>query len=172
MHVISSSCAYSLGEFIWFGGTVLGWWNDQRMWVFKRTTSHFFGFSENILKQLGFAKSSFAVTSKVADDEESKRFEREAMNFGAASPMFTILVTLALLNLFAFVGGIRRMIMNAEAYALESFFLQILLCGVLVFINLPVYKGLFSQKGMGRLPNSVTYQSIAFAFLACSVVLH
>lgn len=141
------------------------------MWVFKRTTSHFFGFSENILKRLGYAKSSFAVTSKVADDEESKRFEREAMDFGAASPMFTILVTLALLNLFAFVGGIRRMIMNAEAYALDSF-LQILLCGVLVFINLPVYKGLFSQKGMGRLPNSVTYQSIALAFLACSVALH
>ena len=57
----------------------MGWWNDQRMWVFKRTTSHFFGFSETILKQLGFARYSFAITSKVADEEESKRFEKESM---------------------------------------------------------------------------------------------
>ena len=150
----------------------MGWWNDQRMWVFKRTTSHFFGFSETILKQLGFARYSFAITSKVADEEESKRFEKESMEFGASSPMFTILATLALLNLFAFVGGIRKMIMDAEACVLDSFLLQILLCGVLVFINLPVYKGLFFQKDKGGVPNSVTYRSPALASLACSVALY
>ena len=171
-HVISSSCAYSLGEFIWCGGTLLGWWNDQRMWVFKRTTSHFFGFSETILKLLGFAKSSFAVTSKVADEEESKRFEKEVMEFGAPSPIFTILATLALLNLFAFIGGIKRMIMDVPAHVLDSLLLQLLLCGVLVFINLPVYQGLFLQKDASRVPYSVTYQSIAFTLLACSIALY
>ena len=171
-YVMSSSCAYSLGEFIWCGGTLLGWWNDQRMWVFKRTTSHFFGFSETILKQLGFSRSSFAVTSKVADEEESKRFEQEIMEFGAASPMFTILATLALLNLFTFVGGIKRVIIDMQAQVLDSLLLQILLCGVLVLMNLPVYHGLFFRKDATRMPCSVTYQSIAFALLACSLALY
>ncbi|XP_034697729.1 cellulose synthase-like protein E6 isoform X1 [Vitis riparia] len=171
-YVMSSSCAYSLGEFIWCGGTLLGWWNDQRMWVFKRTTSHFFGFSEAILKQLGFSRSSFAVTSKVADEEESKRFEQEVMEFGAASPMFTILATLALLNLFTFVGGIKRVIIDMQAQVLDSLLLQILLCGVLVLMNLPVYHGLFFRKDATRMPCSVTYQSIAFALLACSLALY
>ena len=142
------------------------------MWVFKRTTSHFFGFSETILKLLGFAKSSFAVTSKVVDEEESKRFEKEVMEFGAPSPMFTILATLALLNLFAFIGGIKRMIMDVPAHVLDSLLLQLLLCGVLVFINLPVYQGLFLQKDASRVPYSVTYQSIAFTLLACSIALY
>ena len=161
-YVMSSSCAYSLGEFIWCGGTLLGWWNDQRMWVFKRTTSCFFGFSETILKQLGFSRSSFVVTSKVADEEEPKRFEQEVMEFGAPSPMFAILATLALLNLFTFVG----------AQVLDFLLLQILLCGVLVLMNLPVYHGLFFRNDVTRMPYSVTYQSIAFALLACSLALY
>ncbi|RVW33638.1 Cellulose synthase-like protein E6 [Vitis vinifera] len=127
---------------------------------------------ETILKLLGFAKSSFAVTSKVADEEESKRFEKEVMEFGAPSPIFTILATLALLNLFAFIGGIKRMIMDVPAHVLDSLLLQVLLCGVLVFINLPVYQGLFLQKDASRVPYSVTYQSIAFTLLACSIALY
>ncbi|KAJ9690006.1 hypothetical protein PVL29_012596 [Vitis rotundifolia] len=121
------------------------------MWVFKRTTSYFFGFSETILKQLGFSKSSFA------------RFEKEVMEFGAPSPMFTILATLPLLNLFTVVEGIMRVIMDMQAQVIDSLLLQILLCGVLVFMNLPVYQGLFFRKDASRMPYSVTYQSICHA---------
>ena len=142
------------------------------MWVFRRTTSYFFGFSETILKLFGFSKSSFAVTSKVTNDEESKRYEKEVMEFGAPSPMFTILATLALLNLFTFVGGIIRVIMDKQAQVLDSLLLQILLSGVLVFLNLPVYHGLFFRKDTTRMPYSTTYQSIALALLACSVALY
>ena len=90
------------------------------MWVFKRTTSYFFGFSDTILKQLGFSKSSFAVASKVADEEESKKFEEEVMEFGAPSPMFTILATLALLSLFTVVEGIMKVIMDMQAQVIDS----------------------------------------------------
>ncbi len=84
--------AYSLGEFVLCGGTFQGWWNDQRMWPFKRTTSYFFGY---ILKLLGFTKSAFVIKTKVADDDVSQRYEQEVMEFGTSSPMFTILATLA-----------------------------------------------------------------------------
>ncbi|KAG5517042.1 hypothetical protein RHGRI_037706 [Rhododendron griersonianum] len=90
LYVIAAKYGYSLGEFLWSGGTFQEWWNDQRMWLYKRTTSYVFGFTETILKLLGFAKSGFVVTSKVADEDVSPRYKKEVMEFGAPSPMFSI----------------------------------------------------------------------------------
>nr|POE75987.1 cellulose synthase-like protein e6 [Quercus suber] len=106
--------SYSLGEFIRFGGTFKGWWNDQRMWLYKRTTSYFFGLLDYILKQLEFSKSTFVITTKVVDDDVSQRYEQEVMEFGTSSPMFTILATLALLNAFCFLGALKRVIADVE----------------------------------------------------------
>ncbi|KAL6332661.1 hypothetical protein AAG906_010001 [Vitis piasezkii] len=79
------------------------------------------------------------------------------MEFGAPSPMFTILATLALLNLFTVVEGI----------------MKILPCGVLVFMNLPIYQGLFFlRKDAIRMPYSVTYQSIPLALLTYAAALY
>ncbi|CBI23494.3 unnamed protein product, partial [Vitis vinifera] len=111
-YVIIAKHAYSLGEFHWYGGTIQGWWNDQRIWMFRRTTSYFFGFLDTILRILGFAETTFAVTAKI------------------------------------------------------------ILCGVLVLINLPVYQGLFFRKDKGTMPTSVTYKSVSLALLACSLALY
>ena len=164
--------AYSLGEFVWFGGTFKGWWNDQRMWLYKRTTSYFFGFLDYILKRLGFTNSAFVITTKVADDDVSQRYEQEVMEFGTSSPMFTILATLALLNVLCFVSGLKRVIADVETLVWEQFALQILLCGLLVFINLPIYQGLFVRKDVASLPTSVAYQSTMFALLACAIAVY
>ena len=161
--------AYSLGEFVLCGCTFQGWWKDQRMWLFKRTTSYFFGY---ILKLLGFTKSAFVITTKVADDDVSKRYEQEVMEFGTSSPMFTILATLALLNAFCFIGGIKRVTKDVETLVWEQFTLQILLCKLLVFIDLPVYQALFLRKDNGSMPTSVTYRSIMFSLLACAISLY
>ncbi|KAL4628057.1 hypothetical protein ACB092_05G209800 [Castanea dentata] len=164
--------AYSLGECILFGGTFKGWWNDQRMWLYRRTTSYFFGLLDYILKRLGFTKSTFVITTKVADDDVSQRYEQEVMEFGTSSPMFTILATLALLNAFCFFGGLKRVIADLETMVWEQFSLQILLCGLLVFINLPIYQGLFFRKDVASLSTSISYQSTIFALLACAIALY
>ncbi|XP_062160871.1 cellulose synthase-like protein E6 [Alnus glutinosa] len=164
--------AYSLVEFVWFGGTFQGWWNDQRIWLFKRTSSYFFGFFDNILKLLGFTKSAFVITAKVADDDVSQRYEQEVMEFGTSSPMFTIIATLSLLNAFCLVGGMKRVLMDVQNLLSDTFTLQILLCGLLVMINLPVYQGLFLRKDKARMPSSLTQRSIMFALLACALALY
>ncbi|XP_058200272.1 cellulose synthase-like protein E1 isoform X2 [Rhododendron vialii] len=166
LYVIAAKYAYSLGELLWIGGTFQEWWNDQRMWLYKRTTSHLFGFTENILKLLGFAKSGFIVTSKVADEDVSLRYEKEVMEFGAPSPMFDILATLSMVNLFSFFGALKRVFMDSQHGVLDQLALQMLLCGLVVVINLPVYGGLFFRKDNGRMPSAITYQAVIIAILA------
>ncbi|KAK2984237.1 hypothetical protein RJ640_010196 [Escallonia rubra] len=165
-YVMIAKYAYSLGEFLWYGGTFQGWWNDQRMWVYKRLTSYLFGFLETIFKSIGFAKSGFVVTAKTSEEDVSSRYEKEVMEFGAASPMFNILATVALVNLLGFVAGVKRVILNMQNEDFNLLALQIILCGLVVLINLPLYQGLFFRKDNGRMPSSVRYQSILVAVFA------
>lgn len=164
--------AYGLVEFLWCDGTFQGWWNDQRIWMFKRTTSYLVGFCDTILKMLGFTNHAFVVTDKVASEDASKRYEQEIMEFGVPSPTFNIFATLALLNIFSFIGGIKMVISDVENKVLDLFTSQIVLSGLIVLINLPVYEGLFFRKDSGRIPNSVTYKSLIVSLLACAIALH
>ena len=142
------------------------------MLIIKRTTAFFFAFINVIIKQLGLSETTFAITSKVVTEDVSKRYEQEIMEFGTSSPMFTILATLALLNSFCFVGGMKRVIVDVQTLVSEPFILRILPCGLLVLINFPVYQGLFLRKGNGRMPTSVTYLSIMCALSVCTIALY
>lgn len=168
-YVIFAKYIYSLVEFLWADGTVLGWWNDQRIWLYKRTSSYLFATIDTILKTLGFGETAFVITDKVADEDVSQRYEKEMMEFGATSPMFEILSTLAMLNLFCLVGAVKKAIMNESSDRLhETMPLQILLCGVLVLVNLPLYQGLLLRKDKGRMPCSVAVKSSLAALLVCT----
>ncbi|XVF56874.1 hypothetical protein PTKIN_Ptkin06aG0155300 [Pterospermum kingtungense] len=173
LYVIFFSRAHSLVEFLMSGGTIRGWLNEQRMWLFRYTTSSFFATIDNILKLCGYSKSAFVITAKVADDNVYQRYKQEVMEFGATSPMFTILATLALFNLFSFIGGTKKVALDdvhIEVFGLYGF--QILLCCILVFLNLPIYQGMFFRKDSGKMPASVTYQSLTFALLACAMAMY
>ncbi|KAG8657787.1 hypothetical protein MANES_03G090316v8 [Manihot esculenta] len=149
--VISAKYIYSLIEFLCCGGTILGWWNEQRIWLYKRTSSYLFAFIDAILKTLAFTNVTFLITPKVTDEDASQRYEKEIMDFGASTPMFTIIATLAMLNFFCFAGMVMKVIMDANVFKLfEEMPLQILLCGALVLINLPLYQGLFLRKDKGK----------------------
>ncbi|KAL4379526.1 hypothetical protein GQ457_02G031090 [Hibiscus cannabinus] len=172
-YAMIAGCMQSLGEFICCGGTFQGWLNDQRMWMFKRTTSYFFAFSDTLMRMFGFSESTFVITEKVADEEISRRYEKEVMEFGTPSVMFTILATLAQLNLFGCVLGIRNVVADdVPVKVLDQFGLQIILCSVLVMLNQPIYRGLFFQKDSGKMPSSVTYQAIVYALLACTIAMY
>ncbi|KAJ6423706.1 hypothetical protein OIU84_024641 [Salix udensis] len=168
-YVIFGKYISSLVEFLRADGTVLGWWNEQRIWLYKRTSSYLFATTDTVLKKLGFGDTGFAITDKVADEDVSERYEKEMMEFGSASPMFVVLSTLAMLNLFCLVGVVKKVIMNESSVRLfQTMPLQILLCGVLVLVNWPLYQGLLLRKDRGRMPTSVTLKSSAVALLVCA----
>ncbi|XVE90176.1 hypothetical protein DITRI_Ditri20bG0057200 [Diplodiscus trichospermus] len=144
------------------------------MWMFKRTTSYFFAFFDYILRLLGYSKAAFVITEKIADDDVSKRYEQELIEFGATSPMFDILATLAMLNLFSSFGAIKKVIqLDADHWkVLDVFGMQILLCLLLVTINWPVYQALFFRKDNSKMPSSVAYKSIILALLPCTLAMY
>jgi len=173
-YVILGDSSYCLMEFLWLKGTVKGWWNELRIWLYKRTSSYPFAFVDTILKCFGFQESSFVVSAKVAEEEVSQRYEKEIMEFGNSSPMLTLLATLALLNLFCLLGMmfLEQVFINEEGLRIfDAMGLQVLLSGVLVLINVPVYQGLFLRKDEGRLPMSVAAKSTALALAACAVFI-
>ncbi|PRQ35150.1 putative cellulose synthase (UDP-forming) [Rosa chinensis] len=168
-YVIIAKNIESFVEYLWCGGTSLGWWNDQRMWLYERTTSYLFAFIDTIVHYLGYTDSAFVITAKVADEDVSERYEKEIMEFGGSSPMFTVLATLALLNLYCFAWFLKAATTGTKGVAevYETMSLQILLCVVLIVINLPLYEALYLRKDKGKLPSSVAFKSMAFAGFAC-----
>ncbi|XP_048129493.1 cellulose synthase-like protein E1 [Rhodamnia argentea] len=166
-YVIFGKYAYSLAEHLRSGGTVLGWWNDQRMRLYKRTSSYLFAIIDTMVKLLGFSETAFVITSKVAEGV-AQRYEQETMEFGPASPMFTILTALALLNLACFLGMALKGVVSGGAGFSGSMSLQVILCAVLTVINVPVYHGIL-RKDEGKMPISTTVASIVIAVSACTI---
>lgn len=169
VYVFVAKSAYSLIEFLRCGSTFKAWWNLQRMWLIRRTTAYFFGFLDTILRQLGLSQTKFSLTAKVVPEDASTRYEQEMMEFGSSSITFTIISTLALLNLFALVVGLKRLVLDLDFNALKHLITQIVLCGLVVLVNLPIYQALFIRSDKGCLPSSVMLRSIVLASLMCLI---
>ncbi|CAE5960266.1 unnamed protein product [Arabidopsis arenosa] len=166
-YVTIAANAYSLAEFLWCGGTFRGWWNEQRMWLYRRTSSFLFGFMDTIKKLLGVSESAFVITAKVAEEEASERYKEEVMEFGVESPMFILLGTLGMLNLFCFAAAVMRLAYG-DGGDFKAMGLQFVITGVLVVINWPLYEGMLLRKDRGKMPISVTVKSVVLALSACT----
>ncbi|THU48253.1 hypothetical protein C4D60_Mb09t24300 [Musa balbisiana] len=188
-YVAIAKNAYGLVESLACGDTLIGWWNIQRMWLLKRITSYLYGTVDAILKVMGFSKTGFTITAKMADADASKRYEQEIMEFGSSSssmadadaskryeqeimefgsssssPMFVVIATTALVNLLCLVVGLQRLVADWDFGV--QFLIQLLLCGVVVALNLPIYEALFLRKDKGRMAPAVTYISVGFTAVA------
>ncbi|WCJ33117.1 cellulose synthase like E1 [Euphorbia peplus] len=161
-YVFISRNTYSIIEELVCGGSFQTWWNLQRMHIFRRTTAYLFGFIDSIKKQLGLSRSSFAVTPKVVTDDVLKRYEQEVMEFGSSNFMFIILATLAMLNLSSLVIWV---VMNGFM-DVELVITQVVLCGIMVALNLPVYQAMFFRSDDGRIPVDVVIKSAVLASVA------
>ena len=51
---------------------------------------------------------NFVVSPKVSDEDESKRYEQEIMEFGSSDPEYVIIGTITLLNLVCLLGGLSK----------------------------------------------------------------
>ncbi|KAJ1410808.1 Nucleotide-diphospho-sugar transferase [Sesbania bispinosa] len=167
-YAILGEGTFSLIECLFYGGTIQGWWNSLRMWLYRGTTSYLFAFIDMILKFFGRSESPFNVTSKTKEEEASQRYDQEIMEFGVSSPFFTLLATLALLNLYCLLDFSKELVLSKGGLrACEKVGFQVLLCGFLVLINSPIYQGLFLRTDKGKLPCSLAIKSTTLAITSC-----
>lgn len=138
--------------------------------MIRRTTSFFFAFVDTIIKKLGLSQTTFVLTAKVAAEDVSMRYEQEVIEFGSSSAMFTLIATLAMLNLIGLAGAAVKTVMLVEYLKeMERLISQVGVCALVVMLNAPVFKALFLRKDKGCLPFSVMFKSIVFVSLACLI---
>lgn len=155
-------------DFMLAQGTFKQWWNDQRMWFIRGLSSYLFGFIEFCIKRLGIASKGFHVTSKVVDDEQSKRYDNGVFEFGVPSPMFVPLATVAIINLVAFVFGMLRMMKGTNMDGLLG---QLFLACFGVLNSWPIYEAMFWRTDKGRMPRIINITSALVGLTLCLLVL-
>ncbi|GKF00921.1 cellulose synthase-like protein E1 [Tanacetum coccineum] len=167
-YIIVFISAFDFLEYLQSGGTTRGWWNDRRIWLYKRTTSYLFALLDTILG----SDLSFVISSKVADNDVQERYDKELMEFGVSSPLSTNVATLSMVYLVCFLGFVVKSAfmgtITRRAY-FETMAIQIVLCVALVLINVPLYMGLFVRNDKGKVPSSVTAKSVSIALLICTI---
>ncbi|KAF3973686.1 hypothetical protein CMV_002921 [Castanea mollissima] len=168
-YVFVARNACSIVEALSCGDTLKAWWNGQRIWLIRRTTSYFFGFIDTISRQLGLSETTFAITTKVVTEDVLKRYEEEVIEFGSSTIMVTIIAVLALLHIFSLIGGINKIFLDLEFIKLDQLILQVVLSLLLVMINIPVYQALFIRNDEGHIPSSVLFKSVVLVSLACLI---
>ncbi|KAI3842206.1 hypothetical protein MKW98_025996 [Papaver atlanticum] len=147
-----------------YGINLKSWWNEQRMWLMRAASSCVFSFIELILYQIGIAPD-FRLTSKVIDDEQQKRYNREIFEFGVDSPIFVSLSTFALVNLVSFSFGIMKIIFIDGK--LEEMSVQLFLSGFVLVNSWPIYEAMVWRKDGGRMPAKVTLISALITLVLC-----
>ncbi|KAL7159880.1 hypothetical protein ABFS83_01G056700 [Erythranthe nasuta] len=144
-------------DFISARGTFQRWWSDQRLWLIRGLSSFLFGSTEYTSKRLGMATHGFNITSKVMDNEQSKRYNQGMFEFGVASPMFVPLAMAAILNLAAFLVGFVLVLKKEGGF--DRFFMQIFIAGFGVLNSLPFYEAMVLRSDKGKMPMKTTITS-------------
>ncbi|KAF9685948.1 hypothetical protein SADUNF_Sadunf03G0107700 [Salix dunnii] len=136
-------------DFILAGGSVQRWWSDQRFWIIRGISSYVFGSVEFFLKFLGISAFGFNVTSKVVDDEQSKRYGQGIFEFGEDSPMFVTLTVAAIINLSSLAQGLAEVF---KGNSLDGLFVQMFISGFAVLNSWPIYEAIALRKDKGKMP--------------------
>ncbi|KAJ4758031.1 hypothetical protein LUZ62_068406 [Rhynchospora pubera] len=170
-YVITVTSIYSLVESLMVGYTAKGWWNEQRIWLYKRLASYPFALFDTALKQIGIAKSAFVITAKVASDEVLQRYNKEIIEFGSASVPVVIIATVAVLSPVCLIIGLWRLLVVQGVGLMGSMLTQVIICGVVTLINLPVYEAMLVRQDAGRIPTFVALISLTLSYVAYALPL-
>ncbi|KAK3414883.1 hypothetical protein EUGRSUZ_H00188, partial [Eucalyptus grandis] len=161
---LSSLCKH-LYEVVASGHSVQTFLNEQRIWMIKSTTCYVYGTIDAIMTQIGMRRASFLPTNKVDDDEQSKRYEMGIFDFQTSIMFLAPMVTLVILNMASFIGGVARVLTLG---GFDKLFMQIALSFFVLVMSYPVIEAMVLRTDKGRIPRSVTILS---AFLSLVLLL-
>lgn len=132
--------------------------------MFIGLTSYLFGTIQFVLKKVGISSQGFNVTNKVVEDEQRERYRKGVFDFGAQSPFFVSLGTVAIVNLSSFVVGLMRAASLPGSF--DELFAQLFLSACVVANCWPIYAAMFLRSDGGKMPRMITvFSLIAACFL-------
>ncbi|KAI3713509.1 hypothetical protein L1987_72087 [Smallanthus sonchifolius] len=147
------------------GSVFKNWWNSRRMWLILGCSSYPFCILDWFLTSIGMSTFEFNVTSKVSDSELRKRYEKGVFEFGVESPLLLMISVAATVNLFAFLFGVKKVLMDNEMF--EELFVQLFIAGFGVVNSWPIYEGMVLRSDKGKMPTKITLKSICIALVIC-----
>ncbi|CAI0441704.1 unnamed protein product [Linum tenue] len=157
--------AQDMLDFLLVGGTFQRWWSDQRIWLLRGLTCHLFAAVEYFLKYFLGIAAGFNVTSKVIDEEQSKRYDRGTFEFGVHSPMFVPPTAAALISLLALVQGLAAQAMSRGGGGWrDAPLLQLFVAGFGVVNGWPIYEAVGWRSDGGRMPVRTVVVAVALAW--------
>ncbi|KAA3460065.1 cellulose synthase-like protein G3 [Gossypium australe] len=162
MFLFLGAYGQDLLEFVVHGGTIQRWWSDQRMWIMRGLSCFAFGLTEFLVKSIGVPTEGFNVTSKLINDEQSKRYEQGVFEFGVPSPLFVTLTMAAIINLLSFIVGLVHFIVDGGSNK-EGLIMQLVLTGLIVMNCLPVYQAIALRSDKGKMPTKTTVTATLLA---------
>lgn len=145
--VYVSSLLQHLYEVLSSDGSVVTWWNEQRIYVINCVSALLFGCLDVMMKSVGVAKANFRLTNKVVDQEKLAKYENGTFDFEGAKMFMIPLTFMVLLNAICFVGGVKQIISNGN---LDEMFGQAFMSWTTLLFSYPILKGLVPNKAKGK----------------------
>ncbi|KAJ6313265.1 hypothetical protein OIU77_014716 [Salix suchowensis] len=105
--------------------------------MMKSVTAYTYGSLDAILKCFGMREASFLPTNKVADDEQVALYQMGKLNFQSSTMILMPIITLIILNMVSFIGGVARMFI---AGSWDDTFGQVLSNAQSTFLSPVVYQ--------------------------------
>ncbi|KVH95318.1 Cellulose synthase [Cynara cardunculus var. scolymus] len=153
-------------DYVMAGSGFKRWWNHQRQWLIMGCSSYPFSIFDWLLTSLGMSICDFNVTNKASNNEISKRYEQGFFEFGVESSLLLAVSLVAVVNIIAFVMGIKQVLMNTHRF--EELFMQLFIAGFGVVNSLPVYEGLVLRSDNGKIPMKIGLKSVGFSCMRFS----
>ncbi|KAK4586165.1 hypothetical protein RGQ29_023387 [Quercus rubra] len=142
-----TSCLFQhLYEVLSSDGSIMTWWNEQRIWMIRIISGSLFGVLDAIMKCLCKNKVNLSLTNKAVDKEKIEKYEKGKFNFEGAAMFMVPLLILVILNIVCFFCGLRRVVIEKS---LEEMFGQVFLSFFILILSYPILEGMVT-KGKGK----------------------
>ncbi|KAL4590364.1 hypothetical protein LXL04_003293 [Taraxacum kok-saghyz] len=120
-------------------GSLVTWWNEQRIYLIRCISALLFGCVNVVMVSHGVAKANFRLTNKVVDKKKLEKYKKGTFDFEGAEMFMIPLTIMVVLNALCFVGGITRVIRNGNV---GEMFGQVFVSWTTLILSYPILKGL------------------------------
>ncbi|CAA0817452.1 Cellulose synthase-like protein G1 [Striga hermonthica] len=132
---------------------------DLRVWMMKSGSCYLYATLNAFLNLFGLNEADFSLTSKVPDDEETKRHKDGVYDFQTSPQLLVPMCTVYILNLVSFIVWTTR-VFRGDVGAKEALFGQAALALFGIGVNYHLFEGMVLRADKGRISPFVTVLSI------------